>query len=46
MGSARMGISMTTLQSLGMSLPAGTRSRLIGVGSMESAVNYTADRWE
>src|SRR6185436_2212892 len=29
MGSPRIGISMITLQSLGTSLPAGTRSRLI-----------------
>src|SRR6516225_1982331 len=31
-GSPRIGISMITLQSFGMSLPAGTRSKLIGGG--------------
>src|SRR5262245_43670423 len=40
-GSARIGISMTTLQSLGTSLPAGTRSRLIGVGFDVIALDYT-----
>src|SRR5665213_581561 len=40
-GSPCIGISMTTLQSLGMSRPAGTRSRLMCGGPDVLACNYT-----
>src|SRR6185437_6750438 len=45
MGSPCIGISMTTLQSLGMSRPAETRSRLMCGVATKGRRLYAADLW-